>query len=208
MSAADLESGNADKGLSAGVGDGEGDWHLELETPLDVEPLAYVRHAGGFVATMHDVVAQDDSERYHVPTFNPASSRSKVSRLRLVNQAGADAEVLIEGLDDRGALPEYHVRLTLPAHGARTVSAQELESGASGLTGRLGDGEGKWRLFVLRRPPDPGDEPAEKPERTSDQPVHVHHRARRRASPVRAGRPARVRYPRRRQAAIRQLPLP
>ena len=38
--------------------------------------------------------------------------------------------------------------LTVPPTGARTITAQELESGASGLTGSFGDGAGKWHLFV------------------------------------------------------------
>ncbi|MDD9983980.1 MAG: hypothetical protein OXU81_21905 [Gammaproteobacteria bacterium] len=40
------------------------------------------------------------------------------------------------------------MRLTLPAGGARIITAQDLESGTSGLTGRLGDGTGKWQLTV------------------------------------------------------------
>ena len=69
----DLESGNADKGLSGGVGDGRGDWHLNLATTLDIEPLAYVRTADGFVTSMHDVLVQGESMRYHVPgTGHPA----------------------------------------------------------------------------------------------------------------------------------------
>ena len=36
----------------------------------------------------------------------------------------------------------------LPAGGARTISALQLESGGDGLTGRFGDGAGMWRLSV------------------------------------------------------------
>ena len=86
--------------------------------------------------------------RYHVPIFNPGGNLSQVSRLRLINPGGVDAEVVIEGLDDRGALPVTTVRFTLPRRGALTVSAQEIESGARGLAGRFGDGEGKWHLYV------------------------------------------------------------
>ena len=100
------------------------------------------------MTSMHDLLVEGESIRYHVPLFNPGSNVSQVSQLRLINTTDADAEVSIEGLDDRGALPEGPVRVTLPARGARTVSAQELESGADGLIGRLGDGEGKWQLFV------------------------------------------------------------
>ena len=40
------------------------------------------------------------------------------------------------------------VRLTLKAGAARTLTAQQLEQGDSRLTGRWGEGEGKWRLSV------------------------------------------------------------
>ena len=147
FNSADLESGNDAKRLSGGIGDGEGDWRVELSTTLDIEPLAYVRTADGFVTGMHDLVVEGGSLHHHVPIFNPGSNRSQVSRLRLINPSGTDARVEIYGLDDEGAR-SGDVDLTVPAGGARTVSAQELESGGSGLSGVLGDGAGKWHLFV------------------------------------------------------------
>ena len=128
---------------------------------LNIEPLAYIRTPDGFVTSMHDVVqaefvsgtygsgSPDDSMRHHVRFFNPASNNNQVSHLRLINTAGIDNVVAITGLDDRGRPPpEGEVRLTLPAHGARTITAQELEQGADELEGRFGDGAGKWQLFV------------------------------------------------------------
>ena len=38
--------------------------------------------------------------------------------------------------------------MTLAAGGAQTLIAQQLEAGATGLTGRLGPGTGNWRLTV------------------------------------------------------------
>ena len=144
----DLERGNPSMGLSGGVGVGDGNWRLVLDTELDIEPLAYIRTSDGFVASVHDV-AQGASMRWHVPFFNPGSNTRQRSRLRLVNTAGIDTEVVIDGLDDRGAPPpEGEVRFTLPADAARTISAQELEAGADGFSGRFGDGAGKWQLFV------------------------------------------------------------
>ena len=52
----DLEEGNTSKGLSGSVGDGHGDWRLELGTDLDIEPLAFVRTSDGFVTSVHGVV--------------------------------------------------------------------------------------------------------------------------------------------------------
>ena len=148
LNSSDLESGSADKGLSGGVGDGEGNWRLELDTTLDIEPLAYIRTADGFLTSMHDLVAESGLKSYHVAFFNPASNLSKVSRLRLINPTDTEASVQIVGLDDGGETSEGTVRLTLPAGGARIITAKDLESGASGLTGRLGDGTGKWQLTV------------------------------------------------------------
>ena len=144
----DLESGNADKGLSGGIGDGNGNWRLELNTALDIEPLGYVRATDGFVTSMHDLVVEGGSGRYHVPILNPGGNRSQVSRLRLVNPTDTEAQVVIDGLNDRGEQPENQVYFTLPAGEARTISALELESGGSGLNGHFGDSAGKWHLFV------------------------------------------------------------
>ena len=40
----DLEAGNAGKGLEGATGSGEGDWRLELASPLDIEVLGYGRN--------------------------------------------------------------------------------------------------------------------------------------------------------------------
>ena len=143
----DLERGNPDKGLSA-LGDGEGAWLLSLTSALDVELLSYVRTEDGFVTAMHQPVPAIGM-RHHVRFFNPGSNDSQVSRLRLVNPTGGEVEVTIEGRDDAGEpVPGGEVRLTLAPGEARTLSAQVLESGGEGLDGALGDGAGKWQLFV------------------------------------------------------------
>ena len=144
----DLERGNLAKGLSGGLGDGDGDWRLELETNLDIEALAYIRTNNGFLTAMHDV-APKAGERHHVLTFNPANNRNQRSRVRLFNIAARPARITVSGRDDRGrSPPDGDVRLTLPAGAARTITAQELEAGGEGLEGRFGDGDGKWQLFI------------------------------------------------------------
>ena len=147
----DLERGNRTKGLSAGVGSGRGNWRLELETTLDVEPLAYVRTSDGFLTSMHDVAtgggAACSPAGIHVPIFNPASNRSQQSRLRLVNPSGNSVNVTISGRDDEGKTPA-RLAFDIPAGAARTITAEDLESGAAGLDGRFGDGAGKWQLYV------------------------------------------------------------
>ena len=125
-----------------------GDWRLRIHTDLDIEPLAYIRTEDGFVTSMHEVV-QLTAAGYHVPIFNPGSNQGQRSRLRLINPNAGSVEVTIAGLDDAGmAPPEGQVSLTVPAGGARTVTAQELESGGDELNGQFGGGTGKWQLFV------------------------------------------------------------
>ena len=150
LNSQDLENGNPDKGLSAGVGPGVGNWRLELDTTLAIEPLAYIRSSDGFLTSMHEVApGESTSMRKIVPLFNPGSNRNQQSFLRIINQYHKPARVVIRAQDDRGDFaPMGDVTLTVPAGGAQTWTAQELEDGASGLSGRFGDGQGKWRLFV------------------------------------------------------------
>ena len=76
-------------------------------------------------------------------------NRNQVSRLRLVNPAAEPATISIAGVDDAGvAAPEGNITLTMPADAATTITAQQLEAGANHFAGRLGDGEGKWQLFI------------------------------------------------------------
>ena len=148
FNSADLETGNARKGLESGTGAGEGSWRLELESALDIEVLSYVRTHDGFVTSMHEFVPVE-AGAHRVVFFNPGSNRSQVSRLRLINPGEAPAAVRIEGLDDAGEWGEGAVTLALEAGTSRTLTSQALESGEDGgLAGALGDGKGKWRLRV------------------------------------------------------------
>ena len=143
----DLEKGNAGKGLSEGLGDGEGQWRLRVESELDIEVLSYVRTGDGFVTAMHEAVPIH--ALINLGFFNPGSNTSQVSRLRLVNPTEGEVRVTIQGLDDEGEwAPGGAVSVTLGPGEAREMSAQVLESGGEGVVGRLGDGSGKWRLYV------------------------------------------------------------
>ena len=147
----DLERGNASKGLSNGVGNGSGDWRLDLTTDLDIRTRAYVRTSDGFLTSIHEVAAEGDegSMRYRVPTFNPGKNADQESRLRLINVGDGPARATISGRDDQGEPASGgSVRLTLPAGAAKMLSARELERGARGISGRLEAGKGKWQLSV------------------------------------------------------------
>ena len=149
----DLEQGNPGKGLEGDTGDGEGPWRLELASAQEIEVLSYVRTGDGFLTSMHDLVPQPSSE-HRVVTFNPGRNVNQLSRLRLTNLGGERAEVRIEGIDDKGAMPGSAVTLSLMAGESRTLDARELETGeAEGLGGALGTGSGKWRLGVTSEQP-------------------------------------------------------
>ena len=144
----DLENGNRAKGLSGSIGAGEGDWRLEFDADFDIEALAYVRTDDGFLTSMNTVAPKID-DRLEVVFFNPASNDNQVSRLRLINPAPEPAAITITGMDDAGAAPpQGDITLTLPAGAATSITAQQLEAGADHFTGRFGDGEGKWQLFI------------------------------------------------------------
>ena len=153
FTAADLAAGNAALGLTGGIGTVTGDARLEIETDLQIVPLAYVRAPDGTLSAMHDTVragtASGGTHRYLVPAFNLSTEMVHISRLRLINPGAAAAAVTIVGRDDSGtAAGGGEVTLTLAAGGARTLTAQQLEAGDTGITGRLGAGTGRWRLLV------------------------------------------------------------
>ena len=143
----DLEQGNAGKGLSGGVGAGDGDWRLELTSELDIQVLSYIRTDDGFLTAMHDVVPSAQGE-HRVAVFNPGKNMNQVSLLRLINPGDEPAEVAIAGMDDQGASPGSGVMVTVPAGSSKTLTAQQLEAGAEDFEGALGVGVGKWRLIV------------------------------------------------------------
>ena len=153
LGATELERGDGARGLVGRLGSGEGDWRLELTSALDLAVLGYVRTADGFLTAMHDVVPPSEGGQHRVVWFNPASETSQSSRLRLVNPGARPVEVRIEGRDDAGAASDGAVRVTVPARGARTLTARELESGGAELTGALGTGAGRWRLLVSAERP-------------------------------------------------------
>ena len=144
----DLANGNAAKGIGSIGLPRQGHWRLTVETALeDVQVLAFVRTRAGFLTAMHDMLPRDAQGRLVVRMLNPGSNSNQVSKLRLVNTGENAERVSIAGVDDQGS-NAGPVTLTLAAGQSRTMSAFDLEEGAQGLTGRLDDGAGKWRLLV------------------------------------------------------------
>ena len=150
FSSTDLERGNEALGIATGIGGGQGDWRLVLETSLDIEPLAYVHTSAGFVDSLHDVAPRRSF--YHRVTLlapDPGGGLPNGSSVRLINPTDARADVAIFGVDDDNALAPGLVSIALAAGAARTVTARDLQNGAAGLTGRLGDGAGDWQLLIF-----------------------------------------------------------
>ena len=175
---------NADNMPFMGVGppyldDGTvgGHWRLRISADESIgndkiEALEYVRARSGFLTTMHDSAREppemDGMRMYQVRTFNPGSNRTQRSSLYLINRADGAANVTVTGVDDAGMRGEMDVTFMLGGGKAAEIPSQALEGIATeddwmgmmmpddDLSGMLGDGDGKWQLFV-----------------TSDQPLHV-----------------------------------
>ncbi|HEX5755798.1 MAG TPA: hypothetical protein VFY12_05545, partial [Arenimonas sp.] len=144
----DLDNGNTGKGLNGSLGSGSGNWRLLVSTDLDIRTMALIRTPDGFLTTVHELVAGNGLSG-EVVMFNPASNPNQVSVLRVINANGSAATVTFQGVDDAGnAAPGGSVSLSLAAGAAVELSASDFESGntGKGLSGSLGDGEGKWRL--------------------------------------------------------------
>ena len=156
LDSAELEDGSPSKGLLGGLGDGTGNWRLELTTELDIEPLAYVRNVHGAFTPLHEIArttVEDSGQAvHHVPLFPSAGDGVHDSQLRLINLGDAVVAVTIGGVDDAGNPATDTVRLTIPGGQTRTLTPQDLETPGPDLEdvrGGLGDGEGNWRLSVV-----------------------------------------------------------
>ena len=154
----DLENGNPAKGIVRGVGNGTGNWYLEVAPSRpEVEVLSFARTNDGLLAPMHAQVPSYGGT-HRVATFNPGSNRNQVSRLRLINPRCPQFETAVcqtanatlYGIDDAGARSP-DVQLQVVSGATREVTAAQLEGldqDPNGLVGRLHDGTGKWQLFI------------------------------------------------------------
>ena len=153
FNSADLEFGNADKGIPGGIGSGFGDAYVQLSADFGFVATSYMRTDDGFLTGMGSILVPVDGKAfgtacvYEATIFNPASNINQVSSLRIVERGGADTVVNIHGIDDAG-VAYGPVVLTVPANGARTVTSQQLEHGDPDLDAMLADGIGKWRLAI------------------------------------------------------------
>ena len=146
----DLENGS-DRRLPRGVGNGTGNWRLELTADVDIEPLGYSRSPDGFLTGMNALAVetqQGSTWHYRVPFFQEQSIDGHRSRLRLINPGERTASVTIAGVDDIGVAGDTSIRLTIRARAAVMLTTEQLERGDGQFSGRLGDGGGRWQLTV------------------------------------------------------------
>ena len=129
-----------------------------MTSDLEIDVLSYIRTRDGFLTAVHDTVPFDMGA-YPVVTLNPGSNVNQVSSLRLVNDGDAEADVIIQGVDDAGEWSRA-VRLSVPAGAVREFTAADLERGGDGFTGALGDGDGQVAADGRGRPAAVGDQSA------------------------------------------------
>ena len=151
--ATELQSSNAARGLSGGLGSLSGDVRLSIDSDTPIVLQAFVRASDGTLSAMHDTVrpalTAGGMYRYEILVFNLSTHATQESRLRLINPGTTAAAVTIAGRDNSGTgAGGGDVTLSLPAGRARTLTAEQLEAGGPGLTGTLGAGIGRWRLTV------------------------------------------------------------
>ena len=139
LSSSDFEQGNPIKGLPRGIGAGQGDWRLVLQSSAEIDALAYTEGTEGLRTPLRNIAPSPDELR-HVPLFPAADGL-----LRLSNPGAEAVEARIRARDDAGRVSE--VRASLPPGTSRWLAASALESG-QGVSGALGDGAGDWRLAI------------------------------------------------------------
>lgn len=152
LSAVDLESGNAGKGLAGSLGNGTGKWQLLVSASgrisvqsLLFDPLGKLTN----LSSLADGTQTLPGQRilWMVP---PESNTQQQGFIRLINRENRASTVTLRGIDDAGQLSPDSASFVLAANASAQFNSPDLESGntAKGLSGSLGHGTGNWRLLV------------------------------------------------------------
>jgi hypothetical protein len=149
MTAQDLENGNADKGLESTLCDGTGKWQIIARSSEALEMMSLIRTRDGFLAGLTDPVPVEEGANI-VYFANPASTTEQQTFLRIVNNTSTGGTVTITGVDNEGVTAPETVTFELAGDAAKQMTAQDLELGNpdKGLAGKLGEGNGRWRLVI------------------------------------------------------------
>jgi hypothetical protein len=149
MTAQDLENGNTNKGLASSMCNGAGKWQITARSSKAIQIMGLIRTPDGFLTGLTDVVPVESGSNI-VYFANAASNSQQQTFLRIVNNSASAGTVTITAIDNLGVAASQSVSFELAANGSKQMTAQDLENGntAKGLTGKLGDGTGKWRLTI------------------------------------------------------------
>ena len=151
LTAAELESGGSN--LLGALGDGEGQWRLDIASDGDLAVMNLVETADGGLSNLSSVTATTvPARKAHVVERFPSSSdvSNGLGVVRIVNSSESPALVRIEPHDSTG-WGHAPLTLTLGAGEAANLGAWDLELGnaAKGLSGNAGPGTGgAWRLEI------------------------------------------------------------
>ena len=151
LTAAELESGGA--GLLGALGDGEGQWRLDIASDGDLAVMNLVETSDGRLTNLSNATATTvPARKAHVVDRFPSSSdlSNEQGVVRIVNSTESQASIRIEPHDSTG-WGRAPLTLTLGAGEAANLGAWDLELGnaAKGLSGNAGPGAGgAWRLEI------------------------------------------------------------
>ena len=154
--AAQLESGVQGSVGGVGIGDGAGNWRLNVRVAGQL--MSLLQEPGGVLANISTGTAAtpwhwasyyswERGGRYRVPLF-PAASSDPKGVLRIVNLSQGHAAVTLRAFDETGAVREPVMLMVRPG-GALHLNSDDLEQGnaAIGLSG-VGRGTGDWHMEV------------------------------------------------------------
>ena len=151
LTAAELEAGGAN--LLGALGDGEGQWRLDIASDGDLAVMNLAETSDGHLTNLSNATATSvPARKAHVVDRFPSSSDISNERgvVRIVNGSGSPASVRIEPNDSTG-WRYAPLTLTLGANEAANLGTWDLELGnaAKGLSGNAGPGTGgAWRLAI------------------------------------------------------------
>ena len=151
LTAAELETGGSN--LLGALGDGEGQWRLDIASDGDLAVMNLVETSDGKLTNLSNASATTVPAREaHVVDRFPSSADTSNEQgvVRIVNSSESPAAVRIEPNDSTGwRYPP--LTLTLGAGQAANLGTRDLELGnaAKGLSGSAGPGVGgAWRLAI------------------------------------------------------------
>jgi hypothetical protein len=152
LSAIDLESGNAGKGLSGALGDGTGKWRLRLTSSGPIKAMSLLRDPLGYLTNL-STLADQTGYPITAPRVGfapPATNTSNEGFIRTTNVSGSARNLQVTATDDAGVTASGSMSFALPAFGAQQFTSRDFERGnaGKGMTSTITSGSGNWRMAV------------------------------------------------------------